>query len=45
WFFGVFTWLVTRSLPPSKRPFSLLFNWGAVIVDGARRLINKVMVP
>ena len=45
WFFGVFTWLVTRSLPPSKRPFSLLFNWGSVIVDGARRLINKVMVP
>ncbi len=45
WFFGVFTWLVTRSLPPAKRPFSLLFNWGAVVVDGARRIINKVMVP
>ena len=44
WFFGVFTWLVTRNLPPSKRPFSLLFNWGAVIIDGARRIINKIMV-
>ncbi len=45
WFFGVFTWLVTRNLPPSKRPFSLLFNWGAVIIDGTRRIINKVRVP
>jgi putative OPT family oligopeptide transporter len=45
WFFGVFTWLVTRNLPPAKRPFSLLFNWGAVVVDGARRIINKVRVP
>ena len=45
WFFGVFTWLVTRSLPPAKRPFSLLFNWASVIVDGARRVIDKVKVP
>ena len=45
WFFGVFTWLVTRNLPPSKRPFSLLFNWGAVIIDSTRRIINKVRVP
>jgi len=45
WFFGVFTWLVTRSLPPAKRPFSLLFNWASVIVDGARRVIEKVKVP
>lgn len=44
WFFGVFTWLVTRNLPPSKRPFSLLFNWGAVIIDSTRRIINKVRV-
>jgi hypothetical protein len=42
WFFGVFTWLVTRSLPGGKRPFSLLFDCCAVIIDGGRRLIAKI---
>jgi putative OPT family oligopeptide transporter len=42
WFFGVFTWLVTRSLPPGKRPFSLMFDWAQVAFDGGRRLIEKI---
>jgi|TARA_B100000315_G_scaffold260264_1_gene320448 putative OPT family oligopeptide transporter len=42
WFFGVFTWLVTRSLPVGKNPLSLLIDCGAVILDGGRRLIAKI---
>ena len=42
WFFGVFTWLVTRSLPKGKNPFSLLVDWVSVVIDGARRLISKI---
>ncbi len=42
WFFGVFTWLVTRSLPKGKNPFSLLVDWVSVAIDGTRRLISKI---
>lgn len=45
WFFGVFTWLVTRSLPPSDSPLGLLKDWAAVVGDGIRRVIDKVKVP
>jgi putative OPT family oligopeptide transporter len=45
WFFGVFTWLVTRNLPTSKRPFSLFSDWIQVLFDGGRRLFEKMRVP
>ena len=45
WFFGVFTWLATRQLPPGGGPFSLLMDWVRVAVDGGRRLVKAVLVP
>jgi hypothetical protein len=42
WFFGVFIWLVTRSMPVRKNVFSLIIDFGAVILDGGRRLIAKI---
>ena len=46
WFFGVFTWLATRSMPPSKNGKGNLFiDWIAVAVDGIRRFIAAIKVP
>ena len=45
WFFGVFTWLVTRNLPTGKRAFSLFSDWIQVLFDGGRRLFGKMRVP
>ncbi len=45
WFFGVFTWLVTRSLPLSGSRFGLAKDWLVVASDGFRRIIERVKVP
>ena len=45
WFFGVFTWLATRQLPRGGGPFSLLVDWGRVVVDGGRRLVKAASAP
>ena len=42
WFFGVFIWLITRSLPNKTSPFALIIDWFYVIIDGFKRLIHKI---
>ena len=45
WFFGVFTWLATRSMPRSaERLDNLLLDWIAVAIDGCRRMVNALRV-
>ena len=46
WFFIVFTYLATRSMPKSKNGRgNLLIDWIAIFIDGIRRFISALKPP
>ncbi len=46
WFFFVFTWLATRTMPESPSgKGNLVLDWIAVAIDGVRRFVSSLKPP